>query len=246
MDYRPSKDVAKRFGLERDVLRKYAGRGLVGYEQKGKELHVSVEDTAHLVKGIEGRRLLNFVIKQMYLLQREEVEIKRLPGMVGLSENDQASIDLIEPALRFYSYERERQIKCYDFDGKENDVLFVGEVLARLGISYKNVIYQLISKHYLASYEPKKNGAKSGIKFVLFDSWLEYIGNRKGKPLFDSKKALRSLSIIEPEIKITPQRLCDIARNNNIGIKISPKKKKSTFLFTSQEIYDLFHLVRKE
>ena len=245
MDYQPSKDVAKLFDLERDVLRRYAGRGLVRYERNGKELYVSVEDTARLVKGVEGRRLLDSVIKKMYLLQREEVDIERLPAMFGLSKNDQVPIELIESALWFYSYERERQIKGYDFDGKENDVLFIGEVLARLGISYKNVVYHLISKCYLASYEPKKNGAKSGIKFILFDSWLEYIGNRKGKPLFDSEKAIRSLSAIEPEIKITRQRLCDIARNNNIGFKISPKKKKSTFLFTSQEIYDLSHLVRK-
>ncbi|MBI2129911.1 hypothetical protein HYU07_06805 [Candidatus Woesearchaeota archaeon] len=243
MDYKPSKDVARLFGLNRCVLRNYAGTGLVKYDRRGKDLYVSVEDTEHLAKGIEGRRLLGSLIKKMYMLQREEVGIERLPVMLGLSKNDQVSNDLIEHALWFYSYERKRYIAGYGLDGKENEVLLIGEVLARLGISYKNVIYHLISERYLASYEQKKNRAKNGVKFILFDSWLEYIGTRKGKPLFNSEKALRSLSLIRPEVKITPQRLCDIARENDIGFKISPKKKKSTFLFTRQEIYDLVHLV---
>ncbi|MDO8740860.1 MAG: hypothetical protein Q7J54_04800 [Candidatus Woesearchaeota archaeon] len=242
-NYQPSKDVAERFGLERCTLRKYANMGLVGFVRKSKELYVSVEDTARLVKGIKGRRLLDSFIKKMYVLQREEVEIERLPTLFEFSKNDQRLTELIEPALWFYSHERKRYIDVYDLDGKENEVLLMGEVLARLGISCKNVIYYLVSERYLVGYEPKKNRAKNGVRFILLDSWLEYIGNRKGKPLFNSEKVIKSLSLIKPEVKITNQRLCDIARENNIGSKISPKKKQSTFLFTQKDIYNLVSLI---
>lgn len=238
--YQPSKHVAEHFGFERDVLRKYAGRGLVKSEIKSRELYVSVEDTAHLAKGIKGRRVLDSVIKTMYLLQREEVKIEDLPMVLGLSKDDQA--DLVEPALWLYSYERNRYIAGYGLNGKESEFLLIGEVLDRLGISCKNVIYHLISEHYLAGYEPKKNRAENGVKFIIFDSWLEYIGKRKGKPLFDSEKALDAVSKIEPGIRITPQKLCDIARENKVGFKISPKKRMSTFLFTPGEIYNLANL----
>jgi hypothetical protein len=218
-------DAAQLLGIDDRTVRRFTERGLIGYSREGHALDVHDQDVYRLRDDIKYRQDLGDRVKEAFVMADSGI---MLPVM---SMEFHKPKEHLEGALRAYDFERDGYLHGFSLDEQTRlDTFLVEEVAARLKITDKHVVYDLLRDGDLRGYHAQRGGRER--YFVSRRSFHDYMGPYDTEFFYNSAYA----SAITGK---TVNEIDKLALQHGIGKKIKPGRKNSTYIFTCEDMTEL-------
>lgn len=226
-------DAAKLLDVNPRTVRRYAEKGLLDYSRDNRSFLFFPRKEIEILKiATEMVRKYEEPVKEIYTLMRCGAKVDSVICRFDIPHKD--SIDTV---LDLYEFERDKYLERFNLKNNvRKDVILAEEVAARLRITDKHVVYNLIKEGEFEAYESSFNGKRRF--FVSLDSFRSYLGLEADERFYTSRDASRI-------IRKTVNTIDRIAKSHGIGRKIKTDNKHSWYLFTLGEVHAMRYLRRK-
>jgi len=213
---------AKILSCNRSTVLKIANRGLLANQKRHGKRFFNERELLELKLGQDLKKDLGDTVKEIFLLNEEGLRVGSLAKDYGVNRT------ALEGALELYGVERAHYLNGF---GTNADALLTGEVMRRLRIRRKEVLYSLVNEAVLNTLE------YGGHRVVSLSSFVTYLGNWSRQRVYTSREALSRIQ--DDGFYLTFQKLKEIAYAYDIGFKIQPNKRMSHRRFSDNDIYTL-------
>ncbi|MBD3313255.1 hypothetical protein GF345_02335, partial [Candidatus Woesearchaeota archaeon] len=166
-------------GVDPRTVPRYAQRGLLDEVRQGRKSLYRREEVSQLREKFDARKELDSCIRELYVLTECGAEIADIMQGFGIKDTEK-----LDHALEIYKKERETYMRKFGLEHEKDELFLAGETAARLKLTDKHVIYDLIREGRL---QTRKINADSRERyFVTKDSLMNYLGSYSKELLYRS------------------------------------------------------------
>ncbi len=223
-------EAARILGVSEKTIERYVRKGLLR-KLAGQSNNVFARDVGKLLLR---KKIPDTVMQEIYTMSALGVSLSVLCH--EFSDLGYWPCQMVA-ALSIYSQERRAFLNS--FPG--NNVLLGTEVSARLRLRNRHVLEELLETRALEPIVSRKGSRE--ICFVSKESLLHYLGPYYDKRLYRSHHAKIILEKLGCEVTIN--RIDKLAKKYRVGFKIFPEKKNSAYLFSYEDILQLYAIYQQ-
>ncbi len=215
-------EAGKILDVNPRTVPRYARKGLLEEVRSPHKTMYNSRDVKLLRKKLDIRESLDKSIKEIYALYKSGLKNHKIISNFKMNEPE----DMFY-ALEIYKKERKGYLNKFGIGIKDQENIFLAEeVVARLKITDKHVVYDLINEGNLS---PKTVEFKGKTRFFIeFNSLIDFLGSYSDQLLYRSNEASQRLNKTINEID-------KIACYHEIGFKLKPTKQ-GNYLFSLSDI----------